>query len=127
MWLTGADNEQTVGLFYRVDHMRPKILYEIKDAEAKAQEMINDAEAEKRKLIEDAKRKASDVQEAAMREAAKNTEQMNHSADMEIDRLKQDILTDGRREVAAIQTKAEGKKAEAVAQIMADFKRTANV
>ncbi len=107
--------------------MRPQILYEIKDAEVRAQEMVDSAEAEKRKLIEEAKRKASDIQEAAQREATKNAEQMNASADTEIDRLKEGIFADGQRQVAAIQDKAKGQKAQALAQIIEDFKRAAHV
>ncbi len=107
--------------------MKPQILYEIRDAEAKAQEMVDAAQAEKRKLIEDAKRKALDIQEAARKEAARNTEQMNASADAEILQLKKDILDDGEKQVFEIRNKAEGKKAEALAQIIEDFKRTAHV
>ncbi len=107
--------------------MKPQILYEIKDAEAAAQEMVDNAQAEKRKLIEDAKRRAFDIQEAAKKEATRNTEQMNASANGEIDQLKKDILASGEKQVYTIQSEAEGKKAEALAQIMEDFKRTAHV
>ncbi len=107
--------------------MKPQILYEIKDAEAKAQEMVDNAQAEKRKLIEDAKRKAFDIQEAAKKEAARNAEQMNASADTEIDQLKKNIFEEGEKQVHAIRNKAGGKKEEALAQILEDFKRAAHV
>ncbi len=107
--------------------MKPQVLYEIKDAEAKAQEMVDSAQAEKQKLIEDAKRKAFDIQEAARKEAARNAEQMNASADTEIAQLKKNILDDGEKQVFEIRNKAEGKKAEALAQIIEDFKRAAHV
>ncbi|MGZ4902448.1 MAG: ATP synthase archaeal subunit H [Halobacteriota archaeon] len=107
--------------------MKPQILYEIKDAEAKAQEMVNAAQAEKRKLIDDAKRRAFDIREAARKEATQNAEQMNASADTEIDQLKKDIFESGEKQVYAVRDKAQGKKAEALAQILEDFKRTAHV
>ncbi|MGZ4903274.1 MAG: hypothetical protein ACXV5I_00490 [Halobacteriota archaeon] len=107
--------------------MKPQILYEIKDAEAKAQAMVDSAQAEKRKLIEDAKRRAFDIQGAAKKEAARNAEQMNASADIEINQLKKDILDSGEKQVLAMRNKAEGKKADALAQIIEDFKRTAHV
>ena len=107
--------------------MKPQILYEIKDAEAKAQEMVDAAQAERRKLIGDAKRKALDIQEAARKEATRNAEQMNASADTEIGQLKKDILDDGEKQVFEIRSKAESKKTEALAQIIEDFKRTAHV
>ncbi len=107
--------------------MKPQILYEIKDAEAKAQEMVDSAQADKQRLIDDAKRRALDIQEAARKEASRNAEQMNASADNEIDHFKQDILASGEKQVYAIQSKAEGKKAEALAQIMEAFKRAAHV
>ncbi|MGZ4907842.1 MAG: ATP synthase archaeal subunit H [Halobacteriota archaeon] len=107
--------------------MKPQILYEIKDAEAKAQAMVDSAQAEKRKLIEDAKRRAFDILGAAKKEAARNAEQMNASADIEINQLKKDILDSGEKQVLAMRNKAEGKKADALAQIIEDFKRTAHV
>ncbi|MGZ7180569.1 MAG: hypothetical protein ACXVIB_07195, partial [Halobacteriota archaeon] len=86
--------------------MKPQILYEIKDAEAKAQEMVDNAQSEKRKLIDDAKRRAFDIQEAARKEAARNAEQMNASADNEIAQLKKEIFASGEEQVFAIRSKA---------------------
>ncbi len=107
--------------------MKAQTLYEIKDAEAKAQEMVDAAQAEKRKLIEDAKRRALDIQEAAKKEATRNAEQMNASADTEIHHLKEDISDDGEKQVFELRGKTEGRKAEALAWIIEEFKRTAYV
>ena len=107
--------------------MKPQVLYEIKNAEAKVQRMIDDAQTQKQKMIEDAKKQALEVIEEAKKEAKKIEDEMNASAELELADIRKDILNSGEKQIFEIRQKAQKKKAEALDYILEEFKRDAHV
>jgi len=104
--------------------MKQQILYEIKHAEAEAQRMIDEAQIQKRNTIEDAKKKSFEIIDAAQKEASKIAEDLNASADLEIDRMKGEIHKAGEAEILKVKERAEKKRAEALSYLLEEFKRT---
>ncbi len=107
--------------------MKPQVLYEIKDAEAKAQSMIDDAQTQKQNMIEDAKRQAMVIIEDAKREAKKIEDEMDASVELELADIRKKILNSGEKQIFEIRQKAQKKKAEALKYILEEFKREAHV
>ncbi|MDD1721005.1 MAG: hypothetical protein LUP95_03365 [Euryarchaeota archaeon] len=104
--------------------MKQQILYEIKHAEAEAQRMIDEAQIQRRDTVEDAKKKSFEITDAAQKEASKIADDLNASADLEIDRITQEIHKAGEAEILKVKERAEKKRPEALSYLLEEFKRT---
>ncbi len=104
--------------------MKQQILEEIKHAEAEAQRMIDEAQIQKQSTVEDAKKKSFEITDAAQKEASKIVDDLNASADLEIERTTQEIRKAGEAEILKVKESAEKKRAEALSYLLEEFKRT---
>jgi len=102
--------------------MKSEILSEIKAAEAEAQRMIDEAQTQKEKTIEDAKRKSFEIIDASEKEAKKIADDLNASADREINTATQAIRKTGEADILRIKERAEKTHAEALAYLVQEFK-----
>jgi vacuolar-type H+-ATPase subunit H len=107
--------------------MKSEILSEIKNAEAEVQRMVDEAETQKEIMIEAAKKKSFEIIDAAEKETAKITVDLNSSADVEIDKAKQEIYKAGEADIQAVKERAAKKHAEALSFLVEEFKRTYHV
>jgi V/A-type H+-transporting ATPase subunit G/H len=97
--------------------MKSEILSEIKAAEAEAQRMIDEAQTQKEATIEDAKKKSFEIVDAAEKEASKIADDLNASADSEINKA-------GEADILKVKERAEKRHAEALSYLIEEFKRT---
>ncbi len=104
--------------------MKQQILYEIKQAEAEAQRMIDEAQTQRQHTVEDAKKKSFEITDAAQKEASKIADDLDSSADLEINSVTQEIHKAGEAEVLKVKERAEKKRAEALSYLLEEFQRT---
>jgi V/A-type H+-transporting ATPase subunit G/H len=104
--------------------MKSEVLSEIKAAEAEAQRMIDEAQTQKEATIEDAKKRSFEIVDAAEKEASKIVEDLNASADSEINEATQEIHKAGQVDILSVKERAEKKHAEALSYLIEEFKRT---
>ncbi|MGA2884373.1 MAG: hypothetical protein WBW25_05880 [Halobacteriota archaeon] len=102
--------------------MKPEILLEIKAAEAEAQRMIDEAQTQKEKAIEDAKKKSFEIIDASEKEAKKIADDLNATADLEINTATQAIRKTGEADILRIKERAQKKHAEALSYLVEEFK-----
>ena len=102
--------------------MKPEILLEIKAAEAEAQRMIDEAQTQKEKAIEDAKKKSFEIIDASEKEAKKIADDLNATADLEINTATQAIRKTGEADILRIKERAQKKHAEALSYLAEEFK-----
>jgi len=102
--------------------MKPEILLEIKAAEAEAQRMIDEAQTQKEKAIEDAKKKSFEIIDASEKEAKKIADDLNATADLEINTATQAISKTGEADILRIKERAQKKHAEALSYLVEEFK-----
>jgi len=102
--------------------MKPEILLEIKATEAEAQRMIDEAQTQKEKAIEDAKKKSFEIIDASEKEAKKIADDLNATADLEINTATQAIRKTGEADILRIKERAQKKHAEALSYLVEEFK-----